>query len=94
MQNAKIKGVEYSTKFIRSLEKLSSDIQKKSHKKETIFRLNPFSPQLKTHKLHGVLEDYWSYSVDYHYRVVFRFVNSQEVLFFDIGPHHIYGKNK
>lgn len=76
------------------MEKLSLDLQKKSHKKEAIFRLNPFSSQLKTHKLHGMLKDYWSYSVDYHYRVVFRFVNSHEVLFFDIDSHHIYDKSE
>ena len=65
--------------------------QQKAREKERIFRQDPFDAKLKTHKLHGKFADYWVYSVDYTYRVIFRFLNGREALFFDIGPHHIYG---
>jgi len=47
-------------------------------------------PALKTHKLSGKLQEYWSFSIDYHLRIMFRFVDKQTVEFIDIGTHEIY----
>jgi mRNA-degrading endonuclease YafQ of YafQ-DinJ toxin-antitoxin module len=48
---------------------------------------NPFHPALRTHKLVGKLEGLWAFSVTYDCRVVFRFMNGDEVLLVDIGGH-------
>jgi mRNA-degrading endonuclease YafQ of YafQ-DinJ toxin-antitoxin module len=48
---------------------------------------NPFHPALRTHKLVGKLEGLWAFSVAYDCRVVFRFMNGDEVLLVDIGSH-------
>jgi mRNA-degrading endonuclease YafQ of YafQ-DinJ toxin-antitoxin module len=58
--------------------------------KEVIFVKNPFNPQLKTHKLKGKLKGLWSFSVTYSFRIVFEFINDDEVIFYDIGDHKIY----
>lgn len=55
-----------------------------------LFQKNIYSPRLKTHKLEGELKNYWSFSVDYHLRILFKFVASNTVLFLDIGTHEIY----
>lgn len=90
MIGGKIKWVEYTTKYLRSWRKLSSDIQQKARVKEAVFRVDPFDARLQAHKLHGALQDYWGYSVDQKYRVVFRFIDGTRALFFDIGDHSIY----
>ncbi len=35
-----------------------------------------FDPSLKTHKLTGELSDIWSCSIDYHYRILFQFIEN------------------
>lgn len=82
--------VSYASKFVRQYKKLPWEIQELAAKRESIFRQDPYDPRLKTHKLSGVLEGLHSFSVNYSYRIIFRFVNSKRVLFYEIGDHDIY----
>jgi mRNA-degrading endonuclease YafQ of YafQ-DinJ toxin-antitoxin module len=52
-----------------------------------IFQNDPFDPRLRTHQLSGQLQGLWSFSVDYDTRVIFSFIESNKVLFVDIGTH-------
>lgn len=52
-----------------------------------LFSRNPFHPRLRTHKLSGKLEELWAFTVAYDCRVVFKFLNGNEVLLVDIGTH-------
>ena len=45
--------IVYSSKFLKSFEKLPNDIQDLFRLKEIIFRENPFDFRLGTHKLKG-----------------------------------------
>jgi addiction module RelE/StbE family toxin len=38
-----------------------------------------YQPSLKTHKLSGSLEGYWACSVDYDLRIIFEFIQQNEV---------------
>ena len=58
--------------------------------REKIFRNNCFDSRLKTHKLTGSLKDYWAFSVTHSERILFRFINEKEVIFYKIGSHDIY----
>ena len=58
--------------------------------REKIFRNNCFDSRLKTHKLTGSLKDYWAFSVTHSERILFRFINEKEVIFYKIGTHQIY----
>lgn len=82
--------VIYSTKFYREYKRIPTNIKKQAEKMETIFRLNPFNPILKTHKLTGNLKDFWSFSVDYKNRIIFEFISENTVCFHSIGSHDIY----
>ena len=62
-------------------------IQKKAEKKEKLFRQNPFHPSLHTEKLEPKGKEVWSFRVDKKYRIFFRFINSNRVLFLTIGLH-------
>ncbi|OGE31296.1 hypothetical protein A3C59_00880 [Candidatus Daviesbacteria bacterium RIFCSPHIGHO2_02_FULL_36_13] len=70
-----------SKQFQKSFKKLPKDIQKAAAAKDQLFRTNPHSSQLKTHKLKVKLSNLWSYSVKYSYR---------NVIYQDIGTHEIY----
>ena len=52
-----------------------------------IFQDDPFDARLRTHRLSGVLQGLWSFSIDYDLRVVFSFVEPGRALFVDIGTH-------
>jgi len=82
--------IYYSSKFAREYKKLPLSIKKITEKKEKIFRKDPFSPPLKTRQLKGKLKDYYSFSIDFHYRIIFEFVNKQTIWFHSVGTHSIY----
>lgn len=82
--------IYYSPKFEREYRKLPREIKLSAEKREGIFRKNPFDPKLDTHKLHGHLKDYWSFSVDGKYRIIFEFVEKDTIWLYSIGDHSIY----
>ncbi len=83
--------IQFSSSFKKSLKKQSShqDIIKK---RLAIFFENPHDPRLKTHKLSGQLDKYWSFSINYHLRVLFEFIDDHVIGLIDIGTHEIYKK--
>ena len=82
--------IHITSAFTKSYRKLPHQIQEVAKKKDKWFRHNASDPRLKTHKLRGELQGYWSYSVNESYRVLFRFVGSDEVIYYDVGTHDIY----
>lgn len=57
-----------------------------------LLEYDPFTPSLKSHKLTGNLDEYWSCSVNYNCRIVFKFSQSNElnqtfIILIDIGSH-------
>lgn len=80
----------YSPNFLRNYDTLPETIKAKAEKREAIFRKNLFDKRLRTHKLSGKLRDFWSFSVDYHYRIVFELKNESAVIFHKIGDHSVY----
>ncbi len=52
-----------------------------------LFSKNPFDPRLRTHKLTGKLKGLWAFSVAYDCRVIFKFMDSDNVLLIDVGGH-------
>ncbi|MBU1015391.1 type II toxin-antitoxin system mRNA interferase toxin, RelE/StbE family [Patescibacteria group bacterium] len=83
--------ISYSPEFERRYRRLPLEAKRKAESKEEIFRQNPFDPRLKTHKLHGRLGNYWAFSVDHMYRIVFLF-EKEGVRFSAVGDHSLYKK--
>ncbi len=82
--------IYYSPKFAKEYKKLPLKVKLLAEKKERIFRKDKFDPQLKTHKLTGRLKNYYSFSIDYQYRIIFEFIEKDVVWFHLIGTHEIY----
>lgn len=81
--------IYYHPRFKASYQKLSRKIKVKAEYRESMFRKNLFNPLLKTHKLHGKLKNYWSFSINNTHRIIFEFHNPH-VTFLDIGTHELY----
>lgn len=82
--------IHITSEFEKSFYKLPVYIQKLAEKKDKWFRKDAFDLRLHTHKLKGELENYWSYYINRQYRILFRFINDNEVIYYDIGTHDIY----
>lgn len=82
--------IYYSSKFAKEYKKLPLKVKLLAEKREKIFRTDPFDPQLKTHKLTGKLKEYYSFSIDYQYRIIFEFADKNTIWFHSIGTHEIY----
>lgn len=57
---------------------------------ERAYSRDPINPRLKTHKLNGRFNKYWSFSIDYRNRIIFEFYRKGVVRFHSIGDHSIY----
>jgi len=82
----------YLPKFERLYKKLPINIKSLAEERERIFRKNPFDLILKTHRLHGGLNSFFAFSINYEYRIIFDFEDKEKniVRFYSIGKHDIY----
>jgi len=80
----------YLPKFARQYKKLPNNVKVKAEKIEIIFRKNPFDKKLSTHKLHGLLKNFWAISIDKKYRIIFDFLDKHTIRFYSVGSHDIY----
>jgi mRNA-degrading endonuclease YafQ of YafQ-DinJ toxin-antitoxin module len=90
MPTGNIKYIHYHPDLLSKFQKLPTYIQDLAKKKERWFIANPYDPRPKIHKLKGELKDLWAYSINRDYRVLFRFISSEEVIYYDIGTYGIY----
>lgn len=86
----KPKKIKYSSNFFKELRKFPKDQLKFLSKQEAIFRNNIFDSRLRTHKLKGELKGLYSFSISYHWRIVFHLEDEHTVIFDMIGTHEIY----
>jgi mRNA-degrading endonuclease YafQ of YafQ-DinJ toxin-antitoxin module len=82
--------IYYASSFTRASKKLSADIKAKADSAIEIFKNNPDDMRLRVHKLHGRFCNYWAFSVDFRYRIIFRYGQTDEVILMSIGDHRIY----
>lgn len=80
----------YSPRFAREYKKLPKKIKTAAEEREILFRQNPFNPALETHKLHGRLKDFWSFSIGFKFRIIFEFGGKETAYFHSVGDHEIY----
>ena len=83
-------SIVYSPFFIRKFNKLENGLQEDVIQKINLFKDRENHNMLDVHKLHGKFKDYFGFSVNYKFRIAFRYVSKNEVLFLDIGNHDIY----
>jgi len=79
----------YEKSFLHQLKKLPTRLQDEVFEKIDLFIKDQFHPHLKTHKLHGPLKNYWSFSINYSYRIIFETIG-EKTHFIEIGKNDIY----
>jgi len=85
----------YQLKVSRNFEKKLKKFIKRNpflkpvlKEKLQILQENPFDPRLKTHKLSGLLKDFYSFWLTYEYRIVIKIYQKEKVIeFYAIGTH-------
>jgi addiction module RelE/StbE family toxin len=82
--------VRFKPLFLRQLGKLPAALQEEAKDKIALFKRNPKHQSLKVHKLKGRLRGYWSFSVNYKYRIVYEHESKNAVALVKIGDHSIY----
>jgi len=80
----------YKPSFVRALKKLPKALIQEAKEKIELFRVDQNHSFLKTHKLKGPLSGRWSFSVNYQYRIVFRYESKNVVILLNIGDHDVY----
>lgn len=76
-----------TAEFQKRYQDLPIGVQRKTEKQEKLFRQNPLHPSLHAEKLEPKSKQVWSFRIDKKYRIFFRFINGNEVLFLTVGPH-------
>lgn len=82
--------VAYLPIFVRQYKKLPDSLQSDVDEKIALFERNPAHLFLKTHKLKGVFKECFSFSVNYQYRIIFKYLSKDEVVLLAVGDHNIY----
>lgn len=76
--------------FEKQFAQLPKNLQKIATRKILLFENNPLHPGLNTHKLKGELSAFYSFYINDSFRVLFRFIKNNEVIYYDIDTHDIY----
>lgn len=83
--------VIYTSKFAREYKKLPQKVKTRAEQYEKIFRANPFDKGLDARKLHGRLQEFWSFSIGFKYRIIFQFGSNDNIVhFLSVGNYDIY----
>ncbi len=85
-------SVAYAPRFVRQYKKFSRSLRDEIKRRIHLFKSDSSDPRLKVHKLHGGLNGKWSFSVDYKYRIAFKYLSDNEVILLAVDDHDIYKK--
>lgn len=82
--------VSFKPSFIKQAKRLEDGLFEKVLKKIELLKSQANHHHLKVHKLHGKLEDFYSFSVDYDLRIIFEFKGKGGIVLISIGGHDMY----
>lgn len=81
--------IEFSKKFMKRYKKLKTNQQKKIDHTLALFKIDPTSSRLKSHKLRGGMKKRQAISAGGDLRLIFEeHKNYTLVLFLDVGSHN------
>ncbi|MCX6819965.1 MAG: type II toxin-antitoxin system RelE/ParE family toxin [Candidatus Adlerbacteria bacterium] len=82
--------VAYKPRFIRQLKGLEPRLREEAIEKIELFKDKKNHAALRVHTLHGPLKGFFSFSVNFKYRIVFYYESKNEAVLLSIGDHKIY----
>lgn len=80
----------YTPEFVKIFSKLESTLQEEIKEKISLFKQRKNHDSLKVHKLHGKLRKQYSLSINYKFRILFRYIKKDTAALVSIGDHDIY----
>jgi len=83
-------GVSFTAQFLKQLKDLNNNLQEEVLQKIEMLGNTNNHKILKAHKLHGKLKGKFSCSVDYKTRIVFCYLNKNEISLLKVGDHDMY----
>ncbi len=82
--------IGYTPKFIRAYKKLLPALQTEVKLAIADFKNETRAERLRIHKLGGRMKGRWSFSVNYHIRIVFSYLDNDRALLLAVGDHNVY----
>ncbi|OGI94527.1 hypothetical protein A3A03_02410 [Candidatus Nomurabacteria bacterium RIFCSPLOWO2_01_FULL_40_18] len=82
--------IAYTAYFLKLLNKLELDLKNEVVEKIELFKDKNNHKNLNVHKLHGKFAGSYSFYINYKIRVVFEYINKEEVAMLLVGSHDIY----
>lgn len=79
----------FTSRFLRSLRKISPEIQKDIISATEEFGDKNNHKKLGLHKLHGEMKAYHAFSANFYYRIIIK-ITKNKVYFMDVGTHDVY----
>ncbi len=77
--------------FEKRYSKLNKKEREKCKTRLNLFRIDPFSPLLNNHPLHGIYEGYRSINIGGDLRAIYKLTQKDVAMFIAIGTHaHLY----
>jgi len=80
--------VKLHKKFLKQFKKLDNSIKESFQARRDLFFQLPTHPLLNDHPLHGEYVNHRSFNVTGDYRLIYKKLNTDAVLFYAIGTHH------
>ena len=82
--------IDYKPTFIKQYACFERPLKDEIKEKIELFKDEKNRKQLKVHKLKGKLWRYFSFTVNYKYRIVFAYQSKSRVTLLAIGDHDVY----
>ncbi len=82
--------ISYAPSFVRQWKSLPEALQDEAIEKIELFKHRENHKSLKVHKLNGRLQEFYGFSVNYKFRIMFEYGEGNTAFLLKIGPHEIY----
>ena len=73
--------------FEKRYKKLPDKIKQKIKERNILFEKDPYNPILNNHALNGKYMGYRSISITGNIRIIYKFLDTDNILFSDVGTH-------
>lgn len=83
-------SLKAKSSFLKQLKKLDPQLVEEVEEKVVLFRNRANHRKLHVHKLKGPLAGFWGFSVNYRFRVIFKWLSKSEAGLLQIGDHSVY----
>lgn len=80
----------FAPRFVRQFKKLSPELQADVEKAIELFRASSRDQSLNLHKLQGKLKGFFSFTVNYRYRIVCEQDGENVWALLAVGDHDVY----